>query len=239
MAAWISFFSPLRRKGAKGLTRPIVLPSYGLTVPQSYRLTFLSSYALIITLFLLLPQLAFPQSADPLLSKFFAIQQDDQVLLRWTIRAGNTCEDTYIERSADGISWERIGSIGGICGSPDQPVTYEFYDTLPLKNQVNHYRLELGLYGYSSPEQAEFIALPASGYLIMPNPMTDKSTLIFDNPQDEEFVFRLMDQHGREVIVVSTTSDRVQIFRQGLRSGIYFITLEGPGTKLTGKLLVL
>jgi len=166
------------------------------------------------------------------------VQQDAKVLIRWTIQAGNTCEDTHIERSADGISWERIGLIGGICGSPDQSVTYDFYDPLPLRNQVNHYRLELGFYGYSSPVQAEFLALPASGYLIMPHPVVSRSTLIFGNIEKHGYVFSLFDMTGKKVMELTATGNRIILDKQTLGSGMYLFRLQGNQGSLTGKVIV-
>jgi hypothetical protein len=120
----------------------------------------------IIWMVALFPLLTFSQQADAVLSKFFATPLDETVFLRWTITAGNTCEDTDIERSSDGISYERVGLIGGICGSPDQSITYEFTDTLPLFNRTAYYRLKLGYYGYSSPQTVKINRFNESGYLI-------------------------------------------------------------------------
>ncbi len=184
------------------------------------------------------PIISFAQDADAALSKFFAIQRDDEILLRWTIRAGNTCEDTYVERSLDGEQFKRIGLIGGICGSPDNPITYEFYDTAPAPNRINYYRLELGYYGYTSPQQAEFIVLNEQGYSLQQNPMKDKTTIVFQNGTDDEYRFILHDMNGRRVMDFTTTSDRITLYRQELGSGLHIFTLEGKDKILRGKLIV-
>lgn len=217
---------------------PFLSPTPLLTVLQSYRLTVLRSYSLTVLLLLLLSATAPAQTADDILSKFFTVQQVDEVLIRWTITAGNTCEDTYIERSLDGISFERIGLISGVCGSPDQPVTYDFYDTMPAPNRINHYRLVLGLYGYTMPQSTEFIVLNDMGYSIQPNPMADKATIIFRNPIKEEFRFMVYDVSGKTVLDFTTTGDRVTVYRNELGSGVYVFALEGKDVYLQGKLVV-
>lgn len=192
----------------------------------------------LLFLILVLPSLTNSQTADDILSKFFAVQQDDEVLIRWTITAGNTCEDTYIERSLDGISFERIGLIGGVCGSPDQPITYDFYDTMPVPNRLNIYRLELGLYGYTLPQSAEFIVLNNMGYSLQPNPMGEKTTIIFQNPQEEQIRFFLYDMNGKTVMDFTTTRDRITLYRNKLGSGVYVFELDGKDVYLQGKLVV-
>jgi hypothetical protein len=192
----------------------------------------------LILLILSLPFLATSQTADDILSKFFAVQQDDEVLIRWTITAGNTCEDTYIERSLDGISFERIGLISGVCGSPDQPITYDFYDTVPIPNRLNIYRLELGLYGYTLPQSAEFIVLNKFGYSLQPNPMGEKTTIIFQNPQEEQIRFFLYDMNGKTVMDFTTTRDRITLYRNELGSGVFVFALDGQDVYLQGKLVV-
>ena len=193
---------------------------------------------IVIVSTLLLPTSAKAQTADGILSKFFAIQQDDAILLRWTITAGNTCEDTYIERSLDGVQYERIGLISGVCGSPDQSVTYDFYDTMPAPNQLNHYRLELGLYGYTRPQSAEFIVLNNEGYSVQPNPLSDKTTIVFQNPEQEGYRFLLYNMNGKLVMDIITFNDRITLYRDGLESGMYVFRLESPSSVVLDKLII-
>ena len=161
------------------------------------------------------------QEADFILSKFFATQVEDEVLLRWTITAGNTCQDTYVERSEDGKTYERIGLIGGICGSPDASITYEYYDTMPLLNRNNYYRLELGQYGYTSAKTLEFLQYNQQDFLIAPNPMSDHARIMFDNSESQEHKLNIIDFQGRIVLEVVTSSNVFNIYRHQLTAGIY------------------
>lgn len=179
------------------------------------------------------------QEADVILSQFFAVQLDETVFLRWTISAGNTCEDTHIERSSDGISYERIGLIGGICGSPDQSITYEHRDTLPLPNRLSYYRLYLGQYGFTSPQAVEFIQYNDQGFLMAPNPFTDKARLAFENTTGEEHTLLLANALGKLISESRTTNSEFIIQRDGLSAGIYFYKVLKSGIVIySGKIIV-
>ena len=180
------------------------------------------------------------QQADPVLSKFLVAQVEETVFLRWTITAGNTCEDTHIERSADGIAYERIGLIGGICGSPDQAITYEFTDTMPLINRKSYYRLELGFYGYSSPQSVEIFILDDNNYLLAPNPFTTYTQLRFENGSGEEYQLRITDMQGRIVMESATRDDFFIIKRGDLSQGVFIFRVTNSGKALfRGKLMAL
>ena len=178
----------------------------------------------IITLYLI-PLTSFSQEADDVLTKFFAVQQDETVYLRWTMKAGSTCEDTYVERSADGLSYERIGLIGGICGSPDQDITFDFTDTMPLVNRMSHYRLLLGYFGYTSPKTVEFVRYNDKGYFLGPNPFYDYTRIAFENKDNDVFHLIVSDMQGRKVLEKMTTGDEFLITREELRAGIYAVRL--------------
>ena len=189
---------------------------------------------------LLLTFTSLAQQADEVLSKFFAVQLDETVFMRWTISAGNTCEDTHIERSADGISYERIGLIGGICGSPDQSVTYEFTDSVPLINRVSYYRLELGYYGYSSPQIVEIIRYNEQGFLLAPNPFSDNARLAFKNETGNEHKLIITDMQGRVVGKIITTDEEFIIQSEDLAFGKYFFQVFQAGVLLfSGKFIVM
>jgi len=193
----------------------------------------------IIFLIAFLPLLAYSQQADAVLSKFFATPLNETVFLRWTITAGNTCSDTYVERSADGITYERIGLIGGICGSPDQSITYEFTDTLPLINRTSYYRLELGYFGYTSPQIVTFIRYNEQGFLLAPNPFSESARLIFENTDGDERKLQMIDMQGRVVRELVTTSDEFIIQRLDMNSGVYFFRVSYNGQViLKGKMII-
>ena len=181
---------------------------------------------------------SFAQEADPYLSKIFVAQVDETVYMRWTITAGNTCDDTYIERSEDGVTFERIGVIGGICGSPDQAITYDFTDTLPLPNRISYYRLQLGFLGYSSPESLEFIRFNEENYFLGPNPFNDFTRIYFNNDENNESRLILYDINGRLIMEKTTSGQDFIIRREDIESGNYvFRLITGDHNTISGKII--
>jgi len=193
---------------------------------------------LIFICILLLRLPSWAQNADPFLSKFFAVQVDETVFLRWTIKAGNTCNDTYVERSEDGISYSRIGIIGGICGSPDLPVTYDFIDTIPLVNRTSYYRLILGYLGYSSPKTIEFIRYNDKGFFLGPNPFKEYTRFAFENDEGLEYKLLIFNMQGGLVHDATTSGNQFILSGASLISGVYLYRIfTGDKLIFSGKLI--
>ncbi len=196
--------------------------------------------ALLIILTSLSTSLLYSQEADYILSNFLIARQGDKIYLRWTIRSGNTCEDTYIERATSHGDFKRIGIIGGICGSPNVPVTYSYTDTLPLPNQINSYRLNLGNIGYSSSKQLEFILLGNEGISIRPNPLVNNAVIYFENERKDLCEFRLSDMNGKTVKILSTHGNSLLLNREGLEAGVYFyIIRKNKHDSYRGKIIII
>lgn len=179
------------------------------------------------------------QEADVILSQFIATPLEETVFLRWTITAGNTCQDTYVERSErpDG-GFQRIGLIGGICGSPSESITYEFRDSLPLPNRTTYYRLQLGQYGFTSAKMVEYIQYNQQGYLLAPNPFDESTRLKFDNPEKSEHNLMIAGVSGNLVIEMSTTGQEFIIQGDALSSGLYYFRVSNEvQTLFSGKIL--
>lgn len=180
---------------------------------------------IILLLILTLPFSPAGQTADEVLSRYFVTELEGNVFMRWTITAGNTCEDTYIERSADGIAFERIGLIAGICGSPDASITFEFTDTVPVYNQISYYRLMLGYFGYTKPLAIEVKKFNDEGFFAGPNPFRDFTRIAFRNDDNEEYRLLVCDMQGRSVLQMLTNGNEFIIRREELGSGIYVVRL--------------
>lgn len=199
------------------------------------------SRALIIILFLLSSiSPALSQEADQFVDDFLAVQQNEEVFLRWTISSGNTCDGTKIERSEDGISFYKIGEIPGVCGSPDKPITYDFTDMEPVKNRVNYYRLQLGFLGITSSKTVDFIMLGDEGYSIHPNPFSESAVFLFNNPDGEGYELSIFNDRGQLMINYITSENKIQLDRNSISAGTYIFRLSTAGTVvITGKFVVI
>jgi len=175
-----------------------------------------------------------------ILSEFFAFQKEDVVKLQWTIKEGQTCNDINIERSGKHRNFDKIGEISGVCGSPEQSVTDRFTDSIPLKNRLNYYRLELGSQGYSTAVSVETRFFGDKSYIIQNNPGIDQMTILFSNVDSKNYTFRIFDTRGNFINEYSTTQNRLVLRVNGWAAGIYiFQAVTDTGTAFTGKFSVL
>ena len=75
--------------------------------------------------------------------------------------------------------------------------------------------------------------------LIFPNPFTNATTVVFDNEEQAPYELVLYDVLGNQVRVMEgITTNEVLIEKGNLTPGVYFITLQGNGKALRGKLMV-
>jgi hypothetical protein len=75
--------------------------------------------------------------------------------------------------------------------------------------------------------------------LIYPNPFTHATTVVFENEEKAPFELVLYDVLGNQVrVVADITTNKVLIEKGNLTPGVYFISLQGNGKELRGKLMV-
>ena len=66
---------------------------------------------------------------------------------------------------------------------------------------------------------------------IYPNPMVDRAIISFKNPKNERYRLSITDISGKVVYLDDQIySDRIEISREGLNSGLYMLELKGPET---------
>ncbi|MBE0637216.1 MAG: hypothetical protein IH598_01695 [Bacteroidales bacterium] len=151
------------------------------------------------------------QQAHPILSYFTAVRVNNTVQINWAISGGNTCNGILIQRSTDGIFFEVIGEIGGVCGSPDVDVPYVFTDENPESNQTNYYRLELGSQGFTNPVTIEYFPLNVDGFSLILDKNAGIAYIHFANPEQNLATYRIYSIDGR-FLRAGETNDSVIIF---------------------------
>jgi hypothetical protein len=192
----------------------------------------------LILLFALLTSSSVRAQESLVLDDFLGVAQARQVQLRWVISAGQTCNGTYIERSADTIHWETIGDIPGVCGSSSAPVPYNFIDESPISNALNFYRLVLTGQGYSPVIRVPFYNYSEIGYVLIPNPARDVAALYFGTSETEAFSISIFDLSGKKCQEHSGTGGRYSLNVSTLPIGTYVFVLSRQGKKnINGKLV--
>ncbi|MBT3799550.1 MAG: T9SS type A sorting domain-containing protein [Bacteroidetes bacterium] len=174
------------------------------------------------------------------LRNFTAVQIDKVVYLHWTFEKGFVCTGTTIERSHTDLNFNKIGQIEGICGSFNEPIEFSFTDSLPLPNQLNHYRLKLGSSGYSNTITVLFINFNEDGYSISPHPIGDVSTIFIENKANEKLELIVYDLNGQRVKKIETNTNSIIIRKEDFKSGHYLFQLCFENQKcLKGRFIVL
>lgn len=178
---------------------------------------------------------------DGIYRSFSAAVQEEQVVLTWAVIMGAECTDMEIQRSTDGINFERIHLYPGICGSNAEDKEYVFSDSFPVPLTTNYYRLKSGPGDRSSIAEVPHQFLPeAKAYSIYPHPITTRATFVFNNPARKPHTFTLRNIQGREIYHLSDTRERqLELDLTLYPAGLYFFQLAtSDGLPLVGRIVV-
>ena len=170
------------------------------------------------------------------LQNFSTFVKDKTVVLKWTMKPGNTCFGIGVYRSEDKQTFDEIGIIGGVCGSPDQAVNFTFVDSFPIKNRPNYYRLVLGLLGESQILKITYYDWENTQTITIPNPADIyTSRIIFKNDDEKEAVLFIYDALGRYIYKsgFEKTNDfsLTDFFRNDRYRGIYYFEIKNKELK--------
>lgn len=174
---------------------------------------------------------------DSILIEFTGIVSNNHIKLDWTLKGGYQCDGTIIQRSTDGISFENIGEIIGICGSSNKDEYYSYTDEEPVSNLVNQYRLILGNYGESRIITKSFYLFENSSVLIFPNPSKDVVNIVIDNPSRKNCLFNLYDGFGNELLFIDQREELYILNKGGLKAGVYFYRIVIDDKINSGRIL--
>lgn len=135
----------------------------------------------------------------PFLAAYTVEVVDASIHIDWTILGGNTCDGQEVERSTDGVHFTAIHRIEGLCGDPVVPRRYDRYDTEPPELSVLHYRVKLGIDGYSSVKTVRYEQLRTTEQRFYPSPTTGEAILLLSVASGTPVDLRLYDLSGRRV----------------------------------------
>lgn len=172
------------------------------------------------------------------LDYFEANQSQEQVLLKWAISKGSICNGITITRSSDSLYFETIGRIEGVCGSPDFQQPYSFVDKNPLKNQLNYYKLELGINDFSEIISIYHLPSNEQAYQIIPHPINSNGRIYFDNTENKRWELNVYNINGQIIYQSSSRENYFAIETGHLSSGMLFFQLSTSDELIKGKLLI-
>lgn len=178
--------------------------------------------------------------AQDAVSHFKAEKFNETVYLTWTIKQGFTCNGVDVLRSTDSINFAKIGDIEGICGSSAEEIEYDFTDISPEKNARNFYRLSLGGLSFSQVISIHVVDIPANHYLVVPNPLTEKAGILFENSTFALCRLTVFSPDGSPVFEAATTGESFVLRKEDYEKGVYFFRISYDNNKeaITGRFLV-
>ena len=175
-------------------------------------------------------------SPHPILRSFTALKQPNGVNLQWVIKGGQQCFGIRIFRAGESLLFDEIDHIDGVCGDTEADETYTYFDSNPLANTYNHYRLEMGSQGFTDTIQVFFEDFGTDGYLLVTEPSAGQFRVLFSNDNNRDVVLKVFDISGKLMHEETRTANDFTIRPSGWQSGTYVFRISGVAqTDITGK----
>lgn len=172
---------------------------------------------------------------DHILDALTLRQNGSALELNWVMGRGTECLGIDVQRSVNGSPFERVYSIGGVCGSPDRPEPYSFSDTDLTASGEYTYFIQFGSVG-EAQISAVFTAVWESGVSVTPN--GGRHTLRVEGISGA-FEVRVFHMNGRLVYAAEgLTNPTVELSSQSWRNGVYVLQVESGGRAVTQKFVV-
>jgi hypothetical protein len=176
--------------------------------------------------------------SEGLVTQLSGQQVDNYVRISFTVSAGITCFGTRVERSEDGLLFETIGIISGVCGSTTVEEQYIFDDTMPSPNKLNYYRVNFGNFGFTNYISVHFTDF-GNAIVVAPHPVADEATIYFPFSAGKEVEISLFNSAGARVGSMEGTGGKALFNRQNLPAGVYLLRIEYPDQRIyTSKILL-
>lgn len=179
------------------------------------------------------------QVSAQVLSEFTVRQSGKNVELKWTFNSGETCDGTWVKHGTDTTEMETVEHVPGICGAPDQEVSYSFVHEMPVKNDTNYYSLKLGNRGNSSVIKV-FVTILKDGFVINGNPLYDNAEIILSEDYQQGVEISIFNMKGRKQYQAETTSQKFSLNRADFNKGMHIVIVRyNNGEVYRRKLMVM
>lgn len=175
---------------------------------------------------------------------FYAKWITDKVRLTWLTAAEQNNAGFHVERSLDGIAFEKIGFVAGR-GTNLSPQPYHFDDLTAAKTavQVLYYRLQQldndGKFSYSRVVPVTLAGVQPA-FLLYPNPLHESALLHVLDCAECPVSITVTDAAGRVVLQLESADEVTRIDLNSLPSGLYVANVKvGDGERWQTKLVKL
>jgi PQQ-dependent dehydrogenase (s-GDH family) len=168
---------------------------------------------------------------------FTGTLSNNAALLNWTTATEVNTANFEIERSIDGNSYDKIGTVEA-SGNSSIAIDYAYTDNdaITLSASVIYYRLKIvdrdGIYAYSNIITIS-LADVAGRVTIFPNPADDKANVTIGAIADGQVQWKILDNAGRTVLQntaqLKKGRNNMVININKLSAGIYYLSVSGAG----------
>jgi hypothetical protein len=175
---------------------------------------------------------------NPALRSFAATPTKTTVEVQWTIAAGFQLSSPQLQWGTDSINFSTIYTYAGTAGHPLNDMTYQYSHLSPAGTGRNYYRLDLGIYGYSTVVGANLDN--HRNYKMYPVPFRDRTLITFENLQNKILKLYLFDHNGQLIRVSDPFTGNTCTFeRYELLAGWYYFVVSDMGSFfIAGKMAI-
>lgn len=192
---------------------------------------------ILVSVIMFLSAQGFAQDPHAILSSLNAYKQPNGVLVRWTIKGGSQCNGTKVFRSASENPFELVNFIPGICGSTTASESYQFFDSSPVSNATNSYKLEMGDQGFTDTITVFFEDFGRANHVLLSDYQSQSYRILFSNDLNSKAVLQVFDRMGSAIHSETTTNNYFIIKSSGWTAGVYLFRVSGVSDKdIQGKL---
>lgn len=176
------------------------------------------------------------------LDQFEVDNQESQVILNWTTQSEHNNAGFQIQRSVDGVTWDKIGFAQGQ-GNAAIYHNYQFIDTRPLTGQ-SFYRLrQLDFDG--SEDISKVVAINRQveqlSFTLAPNPFDQVINLNVSKSFDHNTPIEILDYQGKRVDTFLLEEGQLNhtLDLGHLNAGIFFLRFLNDNEVITRKIIKL
>ncbi len=175
---------------------------------------------------------------------FTATVQNGIVNLQWLTASEENNKAFEVERSADGKTFEHIGTVKGN-GNSSQPIRYSYADKNPLDGTV-YYRLKQldfdGEFAYSKVIAVSALGIAADMQLqVYPNPFANDLNITITAHKNGNASLQLLDMQGKTIhtgnVELHPGLNELTLPLRFVKKGLYILKLSGNGINGTVKVL--
>jgi len=161
-------------------------------------------------------------------------QTDESIQLKWVTNSEIDFHGFEIEKSEDGLRYEKIGFTQGT--NSNNIATYSFNDEQIQKGRLHYYRLKMidndGSFEYSKvisilvPNEVAFSFLK-----VFPNPVKEKFTTTYFSLRNQSTTVKIINQNGQVLLEkpmnLQSGTHQFELSVEQLSAGNYFLLMDG------------